>query len=222
MVQQEVKKKTRIYGTAAVLAAIVLVSLIFVFGATPGFLPLTGLQNVSGMKVFADETALRNYLVANTKGTSSYAGGPLDSKYLVSDSGLSGLRPPSEPAPAPSPTLATPGAESTSQDTSHSTTNIQVAGVDEADIVKNDGSYLYVSSSDYTNNQHYVYIVKAGPQDPRVIAKITLDNNTNLAGMYLSQDSSKLIVIGSQYGDLIAFPQPAYVGGSGGISVYSY
>ena len=41
MVQQEVKKKTRIYGTVAALSAIVLVALIFVFGSTPVILPPT-------------------------------------------------------------------------------------------------------------------------------------------------------------------------------------
>ena len=90
-------------------------------------------------------------------------------------------------------------AESASQGNSYSTTNIQVAGVDEADIVKNDGSYLYVASNDYSTNQNYIYILKADPQDPRTVARITLDNNVYLAGMYLSQDSSKLIVIGSEY-----------------------
>ncbi|MDI9608696.1 MAG: beta-propeller domain-containing protein, partial [Candidatus Verstraetearchaeota archaeon] len=39
----------------------------------------------------------------------------------------------------------------------YSTTNIQVAGVDEADLVKSDGEYLYIASGDT------VYIVKAYP-----------------------------------------------------------
>src|SRR3990170_7766518 len=194
MVQQEVKKKTRIYGTVAALSAIVLVALIFVFGSTPGLTPLTNPPAVSGMRTFADETELRNYLVSNSQGMSNYAGGPLDSKFFGGNSRDSAL-PPSEATPS----LATPEAESASQSDSYSTTNIQVAGVDEADIVKNDGRYLYVASNDYSNNQNYIYILKADPQDPRVIARITLNNNTYLAGMYLSQDSSKLIVIGSEY-----------------------
>src|SRR3989337_1905488 len=193
MVQQEVKKKTRIYGTVAVLSAIVLVALIFVFGSTPGLTPLTNPPAVSAMKTFADETELRNYLFANSQGTSNYRGGPLDSQFF----GEKGMAVPEETAPVPS--LTAPSAESTSQSDSYSTTNIQVAGVDEADIVKNDGRYLYVASNDYSNNQNYIYILKADPQDPRTIARITLDNNTYLAGIYLSQDSNKLIVIGSEY-----------------------
>jgi inhibitor of cysteine peptidase len=197
VVQKEVRKKTRIYGTAAVLAAIIIVSLIFVFGSTPGLAPLANPPVVSGMKTFADETALRNYLVANTQGISNYVGGPLDSKFFGSISSDGALYPmevsPAEPAAPNSYGVGTSGSDS------YSTTNIQVAGVDEADIVKNDGSYLYVASNDYSINQNYVYILKADPQDPRVIARIELENNTYLAGMYLSQDSSKLIVIGSEY-----------------------
>jgi uncharacterized secreted protein with C-terminal beta-propeller domain len=122
----------------------------------------------------------------------------------------------------PAPSLAAPGFESASQSDSYSTTNIQVAGVDEADIVKNDGRYLYVASNDYSNNQNYVYILKADPQDPRVIARIALENNTYLAGMYLSQDGNKLIVVGSQYGDPIYLGEPVYAGGNGEMSFYRY
>jgi inhibitor of cysteine peptidase len=211
MVQKEVKKKTRIYGTAAVLSAIVLVALIFVFGSTPGLTPLANPPTVSGMKAFANEAALRDYLVANTQGASNYGGGPLDSKYFARSGNLGGI---GFLTPAP---LASQGAESDS----YSTTNIQVAGVDEADIVKNDGSYLYVASNDYSNNQNYVYILKADPQDPRVIARIALENNTYLAGMYLSQDSNKLVVIGSQYG-MVYLGEPVYAGGNGEISAYQY
>ena len=81
---------------------------------------------------------------------------------------------------------------------SYSSTNIQVAGVDEADTTKTDGSYIYTVSNDYSTG-NYICIVKADPNDPGVVAKIRLENDTYLAGMFLSQDSAKLIVIGSQY-----------------------
>jgi inhibitor of cysteine peptidase len=189
MVQQEVKKKTQIYGTAAVLSAVLLISAIFVFGSTPGLTPLVNPLAISDMKTFSDTTELRNYLSANSQGAANYAGGPLDLKLFrgsSSDGSLTGAAPPM-------------AAESTSQGNSYSITNIQVAGVDEADIVKNDGNYLYIASNDYSNSQSNIYILKADPQDPRTVTKITLDNNVYLAGMYLSQDSNKLIVIGSEY-----------------------
>jgi uncharacterized secreted protein with C-terminal beta-propeller domain len=83
----------------------------------------------------------------------------------------------------------------------YSTTNIQVAGVDEADIVKTDGTYIYVATTNnyYSASQNNLYIVKADPQDPRVIAEIDLGNETYIAGIFLSQDSNQLVVIGSQY-----------------------
>jgi inhibitor of cysteine peptidase len=215
MVQREVTKKTRIYGSAAVLSAIVLVSLIFVFGAAPGLTPLVNPPPVSGMKTFADESALRNYLVQNTEGVAN-VGGPLDSRFLAGTGGDSYWVSPAVPS-----TTNGFGSESATKDNSYSTTNIQVAGVDEADTVKTDGSYLYVSSDNWTTGQNYISIVKADPSDLQVIAKISLENNSYLAGMYLSQDSSKLIVVGSIYGNFLIAPQPMIAGRNGPITVYS-
>lgn len=54
-------------------------------------------------------------------------------------SGPSGQQPSTDPTtPAPNPGESSDGA------TDYSTTNTQVAGVDEADFVKNDGEYVYV------------------------------------------------------------------------------
>ncbi len=39
MVEHEVKKKTQVYSTVAILGAMILVSLIFAFGSTPGLVP---------------------------------------------------------------------------------------------------------------------------------------------------------------------------------------
>jgi inhibitor of cysteine peptidase len=184
MVQQEVKKKTRTYSTVAVLSAMVLVTLIFFLGSTPSFTP--NLPEVSPMQTFTSYDELRNYLVSNQGTPANYSGGPLDAQFF-------GQR--SEGAQSPAPSATDQGTKVNS----YSTTNIQVAGVDEADIVKTDGRYIYTASNDFSNAQNHVYIVKADPQDPRAIAKITLDNNTYLAGMFLSQDGNKLVIIGSQY-----------------------
>jgi len=181
MVQREIKKKTRIYSIVAVFSAMVLVTLIFFLGSTPSFTP--NLPEVSPMQTFASYDELRNYLVTNQGTTANYSGGPLDAQFF-------GQR--SEGAV---PSTMDEGTKVNS----YSTSNIQVAGVDEADIVKTDGRYIYTASNDFSNGQNHVYIVKADPQDPRAIARITLDNNTYLAGMFLSQDGNKLVIIGSQY-----------------------
>lgn len=73
----------------------------------------------------------------------------------------------------------------------HSTTNIQVAGVDEGDIVKTDGEYLYVVSS------NDVYILKAyPPEQAQVLSKITL-NETYDMKIYVNGD--KLVVLGGNF-----------------------
>jgi len=73
----------------------------------------------------------------------------------------------------------------------YSTTNIQVAGVDEADIVKTDGEYLYVVSG------LDIYILKAYPTNQTVVlSKIEL-NETYGAEIYVNED--KLAVLGNRY-----------------------
>ena len=198
MVQREIKKRTQLYGTGAFLAAMILVSLIFVFGSTPSLIPSefpeggtpdtvpAAPPEVSVLNNFVSYDELKTYLLTNTEGTSTYTGGPLDAQIFGRSGG--------EPAPSTFAFSDSGVAESNS----YSTTNIQVAGVDEADIVKTDGSYIYVASNDYSG-QNYIYILKADPQDPRVISRIPLNNETYLAGMFLSQDNNKLVVIGSQY-----------------------
>lgn len=183
MVQQEVKKKTSMYGLAAVLSAIVLVALIYTYGTTPTVFPPTETPYATNMKTFSSYEELRDFLVANSSGISVYPFWTRSADLYL--------------APVP---LLQMGSEAATND--YSTTNIQVAGVDEADIVKNDGRYVYVAATTYdsiSGAQSAVYIVKADPQDPKVIAKITLENYTYPEGIYLSEDSSRLVVIANRY-----------------------
>jgi inhibitor of cysteine peptidase len=196
VVQKEVKKKTSIYGAVAILSAIVLVAMIYAFGTAPAIFPPNETPSVSLMKTFSSYEDLKNFLVTNTKSsTYAYGGGPLDAQAFGSRGALSPM-----PTPVPA-SIAESGQGTYSVTPDYSTTNIQVAGVDEADIVKTDGRYIYVASNANFNSasQNNVYIVKADPTDPRVIAKIPLGNETYVAGLFLSQDGNKLVVIGSQY-----------------------
>jgi len=69
----------------------------------------------------------------------------------------------------------------------YSTTNIQVAGVDEGDIIKSDGNYIYALV--YND----LYIVKAQPAtDAQIISKITFQSRP--ADLYISGD--RLIIFG--------------------------
>ncbi|MCP8321104.1 MAG: beta-propeller domain-containing protein [archaeon] len=73
----------------------------------------------------------------------------------------------------------------------YSTTNIQVAGVDEADIVKTDGEYLYVVSGSK------IYILRAyPPEQAEILSKITL-NETYSLEIYVNGD--RLAVLGNHY-----------------------
>jgi inhibitor of cysteine peptidase len=73
--------------------------------------------------------------------------------------------------------------------TEYSTTNIQVEGVDEADIVKSDGEFLYVVSGST------IYILKAYPTNQaEILSKIEL-NITYGAQIYLNNE--KLVVLGN-------------------------
>ena len=82
----------------------------------------------------------------------------------------------------------------------HSSTNVQVQGVDELDTVKNDGQYIYT----ITNNT--LVIVKAYPVgDARVVSRIAPD--ATLTGVFVLGD--KLVLIGGE-----ASPGPLLLGGS--------
>lgn len=78
-------------------------------------------------------------------------------------------------------------------DTEHSETNTQVEGVDEADIVKTDGKYIYSFSA----SGGEIRIIKAG-KTPTLLKKIKVGNSdfSPLSDMYLA--SGKLIIIGNR------------------------
>jgi inhibitor of cysteine peptidase len=81
----------------------------------------------------------------------------------------------------------------------YSTTNVQVAGVDEADMVKTDGKYLYISK-DTT-----VYIALAyPPEDAKIISKIELGEQ--VGELYIVGD--KLVVFSTNYSTFAVEPMP--------------
>lgn len=89
-----------------------------------------------------------------------------------------------------SPNFTTGRADSSRQDVY--TTNVQVAGIDESDIVKTDGKYLYHARYDDRKGQSEVVIVSAS--DLKVVGSIPLGSNTSTE-LYLYSD--RLVVIDS-------------------------
>jgi len=77
--------------------------------------------------------------------------------------------------------VPTPSSTNDYSITDYSTTNIQVAGVDEADIVKTDGEYIYLVSGNRT------IIVKASPpEQAQVLSEIELEGT--VAGIFINGD----------------------------------
>lgn len=75
----------------------------------------------------------------------------------------------------------------------YSTTNIQVKGVDEADVIKTDGRYIYQI------NEREVVVAKVYPADEMsVVGRLTFDGDT-FAPQELYVDEKYMVVIGSQY-----------------------
>ncbi len=175
----EIKKRTVTYGLAAVLIALMLGALCYNLGVQPSpQSPSQPSPQPSGqfLKTFSSYKELLNFLLEKTNIRWVYPYlGPLDRSVLAEAS--------------PQPIYLTP-----SEGRAHSTTNVQVIGVDEADIVKTDGEYIYAIAN---NN---VYIVKAyPPENANLAAKITFENDTYPAGIFVSADSNKLAVLGSKY-----------------------
>lgn len=85
---------------------------------------------------------------------------------------------------------ATNETNGTSASGSHSETDLQVGGVDEADIIKNDGKFLYVVSQ--TDNSKIYIIDTANPSAMSVASEITIsfgdDTNAVIENLYISDN----------------------------------
>jgi inhibitor of cysteine peptidase len=162
--QREIRRKTVTYGFVAAVLAVLLTALCFEFGLQP-YLPTGPLS----LEIFSSYEELETFLSANMEQAKNFGG------QYYSFSGLRGE-------------LATLDAETAP---AHSTTNIQVAGVDEADVVKTDGEYLYVVSG------NSIHILKGyPPQEAAVLSKITLNETYNLQ-IYVHGD--RLAILGGHF-----------------------
>src|SRR3990170_4676915 len=173
--EKEIRKRAALYAFVAVLSAIVLGAFAYNFSIYP-LEPYQPVQVGQLLPTFSSHEELRTFLLANSKTRGVFP--------FYSPSDVNTLT-----------TRALVSFDVAQQGESfkfeHSTTNIQVAGVDEADIVKTDGEHLYLISG---NN---VTIVKAyPPEEAQVLSKMTF-NDTYPVGIFVSQD--KLVVLGSHY-----------------------
>ncbi len=122
-----------------------------------------------------------------------YSGGPIMYDMAMPMSTTTGA--PSKEATAPT---ADGMAGGTSAETDYSTTNVQVAGVDESDVVKNDGRYIYVLKNFNGSNTLKIVDTTSGAT-MKEVANMTLDNKEGFqpTEMYVAGD--KLVVTGTSY-----------------------
>jgi len=102
--------------------------------------------------------------------------------------------------------------------TDYSATNIQVAGVDEADLVKTDGNYIYLSKGST------VYIVKAYPaEDAAIVAQIPFASEVD--DLYIVGDSM-VVFTAAGHGQGMTRPEmiwgnkPIWIGVGSAVDVY--
>ncbi|MFO0909736.1 MAG: beta-propeller domain-containing protein [Isosphaeraceae bacterium] len=153
----------------------------------PGVGPTTLLRGVAADSVqrLGSGNAFRQFL---NRSSASHTGAGGGARYKTPSAGLA--------------------AGAGTADNSHSTTNVQVAGVGEADLVETDGKDLYlISRSD---------LVIVDATDP---SKLAIDSRTPLNGSPVGEylDGNRLTVISSVWSDL---PMPIE-GGAGGAKLPS-
>jgi inhibitor of cysteine peptidase len=139
---------------APIAAAVLLLAVVGISVNNPRSLPLGGNQ----ISKFASYEELQDFIKTNAQDTAFHWTWREDSSS-VSGKGV----------------FLAPAAND------YSTTNIQVAGVDEADIVKTDGEYIYVASGNKT------IIMKAyPPEQAQVLSEIEVEGR--VIGIFINGD----------------------------------
>jgi len=123
-----------------------------------------------GAKSFKSITEFNDFVKKNAQG--GYASGGMYINAMVKTSGARSdmLISESAAAPAAAQDIANSGSGDGGSN-EFSQTNNQVAGIDEADIIKTDGSYIYTVSG------NTLFIVKAYPgEDAKIVSTIKFDS----------------------------------------------
>lgn len=111
------------------------------------------------------------------------------------DSGMNGSAAPAEMAEAPAAAAET--ADIAAAD--YSETNVRQEGVDEGDIVKTDGRYLYVLK----DSGREIAIVDTKDQDMKPAASIEVGDRNSIYEFYVVPKMKKLVLVGYQSGELL-------------------
>jgi inhibitor of cysteine peptidase len=191
------QKPWTIYFLAtATILLLIFVSLITAVRPRPG--------GASTPRRFSDLKELQDFVDSYTKLASLLApvaivnGGPGLGTIGITEKSAT----PTVAQPAATPTTppaagfsaANPSAAGAQASPDYSITNNQVAGVDEADIVKSDGSYLYVISGSKID-----ILAAYPPEQAQVLSSLAFDNPP--VGLFVS--GNRMLVIGRQEPEMI-------------------
>ncbi len=159
-------------------------------------------EGTNEIKKISSQEELKNILEASTL----FSGNFYDTNIIVRNMAVteemmfdSGFDEMSSPSVSPMPANAE--SKSTSGGSDYSTTNVQVANVDEPDYIKNDSKYVYIVS------RNTLSIIDAYPaEDAKVILKIALDIESQyIQNMFLNED--KLVIFYNGQSDDEIIPQ---------------
>jgi inhibitor of cysteine peptidase len=160
---------------------------------------LNKFSSIDELKVFLlNAESVRSALSAASGGNEESLNFGLEKRQLVESTAPQSAD--SSGAPVPVPPASDGGGDD------YSTTNTQVAGVDEPDFIKNDGKYAYVLSGDKLT------VAEIYPaESAKVVAKVGLDiqQGQQLQNMFLSNNT--LVVLYQEYGEDQVIPQYEFV-----------
>ncbi|MCX6771916.1 MAG: beta-propeller domain-containing protein [Candidatus Micrarchaeota archaeon] len=162
----------------------------------------------AGLKSFTSYDEIYAFLKASPGSDYGYG---VRGGMMTSDMALKGTI---APTAAPGASGAESGTSQAVSASDYSQTNVQVAGVDEPDFVKNDGKYIYVVKNEYNYGSGYnpfgptsagkVKIIDAYPAEQmRQTGEISIDGT--VSDIFIHND--KLVVFGSIYVPFF-YPQP--------------
>ncbi len=164
--------------TAYVFLGLICGSLMLNAVASFNLAPFIIQYNPPGFNNFRNEGELAWFLEEKAKENNN---------YVLEWSGFGGVLIRALPSTSGMFDIATSAASGSKAE--YSTTNIQVAGVDEADVVKTDGEYIYLTRLDT------VYIVKAYPaSEASLVAKIRLGDQ--VGDLFIAGDTLVVFVNG--------------------------
>ena len=160
------------------LTLILLVVMVFSF---TGCAELLGLESTENLPKFKDFNELLEYMKETSQ---RYSYGLRDGGIATPDMAL-----------AEESSGADSSKNSSQGEGSYGETNVQVEGVDEADVIKNDGRYIY-----FIAGNSLVIVDAQNPGNMSVAGKIVLDEGSSFSEMYIIGNT--LTAIGYTYEEM--------------------